>query len=255
MSLTIRAVGVGYVSDVPLASMTYGHGWGETIDAAMIMFIIEGGSSPIVVDTGTLDEKFTWKHHHQKLSRPASAEPRAALASAGYDPSDVSIVVNTHLHWDHCSNNDMFTAARFVVQRREVEYADDPLPIHRRGYEKIPGVTPPWISTRHRIEQVDGDQEIAEGVRVVSLPGHTPGSQGVLVDTAQGPFLIAGDTVDLHANWDGTDSLAHVPSSIYSDIFAYYESFEKIESLGCTVIPSHDPKVLQAETFGQPRSF
>jgi len=250
MSLTIRPLGVGRVSGVPLASMTHGHGWNETIEAGMIMFLIEGGPSPILVDTGTLDSEFTQTYHHQTMDRPPHAEPRAVLEAAGYDPQDVSIVINTHLHWDHCSNNEMFTKASFVVQQRELAYAVDPLPIHRLGYEKIPGIVPPWMSTFGRIESVSGDQQIAEGVKVIALPGHTPGSQGVLVDTAEGQFLLAGDTVDLHANWEGSSRLAHIPSSIHTNLFEYYDSFAKIEDLGCTVIPSHDLGVLETETFG-----
>jgi N-acyl homoserine lactone hydrolase len=250
MSLTIRPLGVGQALDVPLASMTHGHGWGEKIDASMIMFLIEGGPSPILVDTGTLDPEFTRTHHGHHLVRTPEAEPRAILATAGYDLEDIKIVVNTHLHWDHCSNNGLFTKADFIVQKRELEYAIDPLPIHRRGYEKVPGLVPQWMSTWSRIHAVAGDEQIAEGVRVVALPGHTPGSQGVLVDTADGPHLIAGDTVDLHANWNGSPSLSHIPSSIHTNLFEYYESFQKIEDLGCTVIPSHDPAVLANETFG-----
>lgn len=250
MSLTIRPLGVGDVSGVPLASMTFGRGWGEVIDAAMIMFLIEGGPSPILVDTGTFDSEFTKTYHHQNLSRPPELEPRAVLNAAGYDPSDVSIVINTHLHWDHCSNNEMFTNASFVVQQRELQYAVDPLPVHRRGYEKLPGIRPPWMSTWDRIETIKGDQQIAEGVRAISLPGHTPGSQGVLVDTAAGQFLLAGDTVDLHANWEGAPDLAHIPSSIQSNLFEYYESFDKIDDLKCSVIPSHDPTVLSTTVYG-----
>jgi len=250
MSLIIRALGVGQVLDVPLASLTHGQGWGETVEAAMIMFVIEGGSSPILVDTGTASPEATEAYHHHRIVRPAEADPRAVLARAGYEPQDFEIVVNTHLHWDHCANNHLFTRARFVVQQRELAYAVDPLPMHRRAYEKLPGLQAPWMATWDRIETVSGDQRIAEGVSVVALPGHSPGSQGVLVETAAGPYLIAGDTLDLYANWEGTSSVRHIPSGIHTDLFEYTESFAKIEDLDCEVIPSHDPKVLVTGTFG-----
>lgn len=250
MTLTIRALGVGQILDVPLASLTHGHGWGEFVEASMIMFVIEGGPSPILVDTGTGTPEFSLTHHGHRIVRPPESEPRAVLAAAGYEPEDFEIVVNTHLHWDHCSNNALFTRAEFVVQQRELQYAVDPLPLHRKAYEKLPGLQAPWMPVWDRIRTVSGDQTIAEGVRVIALPGHTPGSQGVLVETAAGPHLLAGDTIDLYANWTGTPTVAHIPSGVQTNLFEYTESFAKIEALGCTVIPSHDPQVLATGTFG-----
>jgi len=248
--LTIRPLGVGTATGVPLASLVYGRGWGEFVDAAMLMFLIEGGPAPILVDTGTPGPELTARHHRVQLERAADAEPRAVLAAAGYDPADIPIVVNTHLHWDHCANNGLFSRATFVVQERELAYASDPLPLHRRSYDRGPGSTPPWMAVHARIETVSGDCRIAEGVTVISLPGHTPGSQGVLVETAAGPYLIAGDTVDLYANWHGTSTGDHLPSSVFFSMLDVHESFEKIDALDCTVIPSHDPLVLRTEVFG-----
>jgi N-acyl homoserine lactone hydrolase len=85
---------------------------------------------------------------------------------------------------------------------------------------------------------------------VVSLPGHTPGSQGVLVETDAGPFLLAGDTVDTYENWEGNSQVEHIPSGIHTDLFQYFDSFRKIEHLGCEVIPSHDAAVLERGPFG-----
>jgi N-acyl homoserine lactone hydrolase len=104
----------------------------------------------------------------------------------------VPIVVNTHLHWDHCSNNDLFPTARVMVQRRELDYAPRPVRWHSLTYEAGLSVEPAWTRVRHQLHPVDGDVEIAPGVSVVALPGHTPGSQGVLVEGADRRYLIAG---------------------------------------------------------------
>ena len=85
---------------------------------------------------------------------------------------------------------------------------------------------------------------------MVSLPGHTPGSQGVLVDTDAGRFLLAGDTIDTYENWEGNEHTDHIPSGVHTDLFQYFDSFRRIEELDCEVIPSHDGAVLERGPFG-----
>jgi len=79
---------------------------------------------------------------------------------------------------------------------------------------------------------VDGDAEIAPGVSVVQLAGHSPGSQGVLVDGAV-PYLIAGDAVNTYADWEGNEASRICPPGVNTSLLDCYASFEKIEHLGC----------------------
>jgi N-acyl homoserine lactone hydrolase len=249
MALRIQALHVGTLTDHPKPFVTFGRGNGETVDIAIIMFLITGGEHPIVVDTGTADPDQTRTRHGFPLVRPVEQEPLAALAAAGVDPDEVTIVVNTHLHWDHCSNNDLFPNARILVQEAELKYAVDPLPTNRWTYERRPGLEPCWMKGFDRIETVSGDVDIAPGVRLVHLPGHSPGSQGVVVEAENERYLIAGDCVTYHDNWDGDERLAHIPSGGLTNMHDFMESFDRIEALGCTVIPSHDPRVVHRGVF------
>lgn len=249
MALKIQALHVGTLKDFPTAAITYQRGFGHTHDVAMIMFLVTGGEHPVIVDTGTGDPEFTAKHHGYDLVRPPEQEPRAVLERVGVDPAEVGTVINTHLHWDHCSNNDMFSNARIVVQKMELQYAVDPLEPHLAAFERVPGILPPWVRAMDRITTVRGDVEIMPGLSVVHLPGHTPGSQGVLVQGKESRYLLAGDCVDTHANWAGDDRLSHIPSGAFTDLHAYMDSFSKIERLDCVVIPSHDLQVLEEGTF------
>ena len=80
------------------------------------------------------------------------------------------------------------------MQSEEVRAAVDPIPTQRLAYEVgIPGLRPPWLEVFDRLEVVRGDLEVAGGVRVLLLPGPTPGLQGVLVETGTGRHLIASD--------------------------------------------------------------
>jgi glyoxylase-like metal-dependent hydrolase (beta-lactamase superfamily II) len=249
MALSIRALGMGRLVGLHKPAITYMRHWGDTHTSPLIMFVIEGGAHPVVVDTGPLDPEHVWQHHRYRMEQSAAERPANVLAAAGIDPLSVRWVVNTHLHWDHSSNNDLFPNARVVVQQRELDYAREPLQWHRVAFEHLPEITAPWRKAEDRIEAVDGDRELVPGVSVVALPGHTPGSQGVLVQAAERKYLIAGDCVDTYENWDGDEAASHIPSGLYTNLHEYDASFTKIESLDCEVIPSHDAEVLERGTF------
>ena len=106
-----------------------------------------------------------------------------ALAEHDLSPADVKIVINTHLHFDHCGQNAVFKHAPFYVQRGELERA-------RRQEKK----TAEWFDfAGARFELIDGDAEIADGVRVVATPGHTSGHQCVVVEVKGESSLMIGD--------------------------------------------------------------
>jgi glyoxylase-like metal-dependent hydrolase (beta-lactamase superfamily II) len=249
VNLSITAVSVGRVFELPMPSFTYLRGWGQTLDLPLIMYVIQGGERPIVVDTGA-DLASAWDRHEIRMEQAPDEQPLAALRSVGVDPDDVSIVVNTHLHWDHSSNNHLFPNAEILVQRQEIDYALAPVPWHRQQFEAQSPLPAAWERAKDRIRAIDGDTPVAPSIAVVSLPGHTPGSQGVLVESTSGTrYLIAGDCIYLHENWEGDESVDHIPVGLFTDLIAYDASLRKIESLECEVIPSHDFRVLQRRTF------
>jgi glyoxylase-like metal-dependent hydrolase (beta-lactamase superfamily II) len=250
VGLTIHALPAGVIRNFPKPAITYHRGWDERIDTPQIIFVILGGENPVVVDTGTPPPDFVRKHHGYDFHRPEHEEPAKVLAGIGVEPGDVRTVINTHLHWDHCGSNDLFTEARFFLQRDELHYAVDPAAPNRVAFERVPGLTPPWMPVLGRIETVTGQVEVEPGITLVPLPGHTPGSQGVLVQTDSGPYLLAGDCIDTYENWRGDGSLDHIPSGSFTNLLDYMDSFRRMEALGAEVIPSHDPLVLQQKVFG-----
>lgn len=249
MSLKIHALHLGTLVGIEKAALTYQRGYDQRVDAPIIMFVITGGDSPVVVDTGTDTPGAALRLHGRAVARTADQEPLAALASIDVDPADVRTVINTHLHWDHCSNNDLFPNARIVVQKSELEYAIDPLLPNRKTYELQPGALPRWVAALDRIETVSGDVDLLPGIRLVHLPGHSPGSQGVLVSTGSTTHLIAGDCVSVYENWEGDGHIAHVPTGGLTNMHEYMDSFAKIERLEAAVIPSHDMRVVEQRVF------
>ncbi|WP_242888663.1 N-acyl homoserine lactonase family protein [Actinomadura litoris] len=240
---------VGRSRDVPLPAAVYGSASDETIDIIMFMFVIESAGTRVIVDTGTLAPEYVRRHHAYDFARDPEETPETVLRQAGIEPDDIDYVVNTHLHWDHCSNNALFRNARVLVNRRELEYAINPLPIHERAYEKLPGLQAPWMSAWDRTEAITGEQRICPGVTVVPMPGHTPGSQGVLVEADNGRYLLAGDAIGVYENWDSGDWRQSVAPTIHTNLIECYETFEYVAALDCEVIPSHDHRALTSPLF------
>ena len=251
MGLQILALPSGVVPQAHQAAITYQRGWGKYQRLPMIMFVITGGEYPIVVDSGTPQQDFVRDYFKYTSFEKSEAEaPVTVLEKAGIDPAGVRQVAFTHLHWDHCSNLELFPNATFTVQDTELRYAVKPIPLHNRAYQHLPGTQPPWLSVLNRVNAVQGTVEIAPGVSTVLLPGHTPGSQGVLVETDAGRYLIAGDNLDSYDNWAGDASTPHIPSGAFSNLIEYTESFNKMDALECEPIPSHDQRVLDTKVFG-----
>ena len=121
-----------------------------------------------------------------------------AMADHDLSPADVRIVINSHLHFDHCGQNAVFKHAPFHIQRSELARA--------RRQEKT---TSEWFDfAGAKFELLDGDAEIAEGVRVVATPGHTVGHQSVIVDMPGGAAVMIGDaayTSEIYREAAGAD--------------------------------------------------
>jgi glyoxylase-like metal-dependent hydrolase (beta-lactamase superfamily II) len=208
------------------------------------VFVIEGPGGPVVVDTGAPGAAEVLHRQGLDVSRPPEQEPEAALARAGVDAAQVERVVLTHLHWDHCGNGDLFPQAEFFVQRSELQYAVAPAPADRGVYDAAGLGRPLWLDIFERMAVVEGDHHLAPGLDLLHVPGHTPGSQAVLVDGEDGQVLVAGDTVPTYAHWRGDAHRRHLLNDVQTDAEAFERSLDRIDRLGCEVLPSHDLDIL-----------
>jgi N-acyl homoserine lactone hydrolase len=115
----------------------------------------------------------------------------ARLASLGIRPDDVTIVVNSHLHFDHAGNNGAFPKATFLVQSEHLAFA--------KGKPNFPGVY--WDIPELTYIPVAGRTRVARGVEVVPTPGHAPGHQSLVVDLAKtGRVVLCGDAAFTREN-------------------------------------------------------
>jgi N-acyl homoserine lactone hydrolase len=123
----------------------------------------------------------------------ADMDPRIQpLSEQDFDLDGVDIVVNTHLHFDHCGGNHLFAGKPFYVQRRELEDA-------RGGnYTIQEWVDPPGVE----YVPIDGEHELLPGIRLVPAPGHSDGMQVVVVETGDFPVVVGGDVAVSFAELD-----------------------------------------------------
>ncbi len=170
------------------------------------------GQSPahrVLVDCGFKSAQSMTGSQFQSVEMPA-----VVLAKVGLRPSDIDVLVLTHLHFDHAGNFDAFPNARIVVQRSEYERwraVIDALPDRSAGKRmwELSSMDVDMLDqfsaavAAGRIELIDGDTEVAPGVTCrLAADSHTFGSQWVEVETAAGPHVIAGDCVYWYANME-----------------------------------------------------
>lgn len=223
-------------------------GGDEPIDVPVLVFLLERDGTRLLVDSGCADPATT--DAHQPFERPADQHVPAVLAARGIEPSSIDAVVTTHLHWDHASGNALFPDSELFVQRTELEYAKAPIQWHAESYEiHNPQRDAEWALDRYTT--VEDGAVIADGVSVLLTPGHTPGIQAVLVETAAGLVVLPGDNVPTYDNWAGRPpEWTHIAATNHYDLGAYEASLRRLEETRGQIIPSHDFRVLEVATYG-----
>jgi Zn-dependent hydrolases, including glyoxylases len=213
-----------------------------------IAFLLKNESKTILVDTGPGAKSRAPQYYIAEEKREHLLADE--LARVGVDPAAIDTVILTHLHNDHVGGAYIFPNATFYVQEVELKEAVWPTIRFQRPYYDINlrGKRPSWTEILDRMEVLKGDADIVPAVSVVLLPGHTPGMQGVLVDTSDGKYLIASDLVPLFENWEplGQNPL---PNSNLYDLRDYYNSFDRMVAIGAKVLPGHDPKVFEYSEY------
>lgn len=169
--------------------------YGLILDARSTVTLIKCEDMNIIVDTSIPTDK---------------NEILAGLVEHGLAPVDIDLVINTHLHLDHCGNNDLFPKARFIAHLKEAPLATK------------------------RTVIINGDYELNKNIKIIETPGHTYGSISILV-SAQRKFVIAGDALPLKDNY-----LNWVPPGINIGIGIALKSMKRIVELADVVVPGHD---------------
>ncbi|MFF4349255.1 MBL fold metallo-hydrolase [Streptomyces sp. NPDC001530] len=153
-----------------------------------------------------------------------------ALAAHGLDAEDIDTVVLTHAHWDHVQNIDLFPQATLLLHPDERRYAHTP---HANDW-----ATPAWtglLLEQLPVREVTDGEEIIPGVDVIGLPGHSPGSIGVVVQTELGRATITGDA--LHFAYVARTKRNPL---VFWDADQAARSIERVLTVSDVVYPGHD---------------
>jgi len=222
---------------------TYRANFGVTINKACYAWFITGSSQKILVDTGTTAAMF----RERGANEQDLISMRDGLAKFGVAPEEIDLVILTHLHFDHIELAHIYKKAKFIVQKKELDYAYHPHPIDadlyvRSFFEDI------------NYEIIDGDKKIEPGLFVFLSPGHSPGGQSIEIKTSSGKVVIPGFccTMDTfrqteamkYRGWEVTIPLIH------QDTRETYDSVLKVKKRADIILSLHGPEYIGVGKVG-----
>ncbi|GHE13861.1 N-acyl homoserine lactonase family protein [Klenkia taihuensis] len=218
----------------------------EPHPTAYYVWLAVSGSSTVLVDAGISAD-----HAATVTGLDHRGSPVQLLGEVGVAPEDVDLVVLTHLHYDHTGTVAELPRARYVVQQEEWAYWTGPWArrITREHWLNSAADMAHLAAVGERLELVDGDRELAPGLSVHRVGGHTAGMQVVRAVTPAGAVVLASDSSHFYENVE-TDR----PGTLLHSMPGVYGAFDRVQELADPglVVPGHDPEVLQRHPAAAP---
>jgi N-acyl homoserine lactone hydrolase len=219
------------------------------------VWLVTDGRTRVLVDGGMPDIAEVTRRLKVDGSGGGHSSLRKILGAVGVEPEQINYVVVTHLHYDHGSNLDLFPDACIVIQRDELSHAADPVPTQRLFYFKEALIGLLGRKRPSKLRVIDGDLELLDGIKLLKVPGHTPGMQVPIVTTARGKVAIVSDLGDHYRNWYPADPRAtRHPLNYLADSFlpggirseserTYLDSMRRTKEAADIIIPAHDTRI------------
>jgi len=202
--------------------------------------LIEHAEGRFLIDTG-----YDYDHVMKVLpfEKPQQSKDQTipgALALLGLEPKDIDVVVNTHFHFDHCGGNKYFPDAKKICHKDEISQVFDPQPFELLGYSDLSfsaeaanarGLGDQLLETTTKanstFEGIEGDTELAKGVKLMFTPGHSIGHYSLLVEFGtRAPIMF---TVDAAYTEQSLDMLCQ--ASFHIDPVAGVNSMRRVKQL------------------------
>jgi glyoxylase-like metal-dependent hydrolase (beta-lactamase superfamily II) len=202
------------------------------------MWVARAGTRVVVVDTGFSERA------GEKRGRRLDLRPAEAVRRLGIEPDQVGEVVLTHLHFDHAGNIGDFPQAQVAVQAGELEYTTGKAMTHpalNHFFEADDVVEVVRRVHGGGVRVVEGDLELAPGLQLCLIGGHTKGLQVVRVHTARGWVVLASDALHYYANFHERN-----PFPAILDLGRMLDGYDRIGRLAASldhIVPGHDPAV------------
>lgn len=217
---------------------------GDSHDVPMpldyFVWAVVGATRSFLVDTGF--DPAQAAQRGRTITRPVEE----GLRAVGVDPAAVRDVIVTHMHYDHAGNRELFPNARYHLQDREMAFCTGRCmghPVPNQPFEPEDVTAMVRRVFAGRVAFHDGDAELAPGLSVHLVGGHTNGLQAVRVRTAAGWLVLASDASHFYANME-----QRRPFPVVYNVGDMLDGFARLHSLADAphlVVPGHDPAVLQ----------
>jgi glyoxylase-like metal-dependent hydrolase (beta-lactamase superfamily II) len=191
-------------------------------------FLVRDGVHLVLLDTGV----GVGSRLIDRLYQPRRVELSVALSDAGVSIDQITAIVNSHLHFDHCGNNSLFPGLPILVQEVELEAAKQP------NY-----TVPKWVDfPGANYTPVHGRVSISTHLELLPTPGHTPGHQSLVVHSSRGVELVIAQAAHTAKEFDGFLSGRFEVSDGHWSPESYVSSLTALQQLHPRrAFFSHDP--------------
>jgi glyoxylase-like metal-dependent hydrolase (beta-lactamase superfamily II) len=203
------------------------------------VWAIVGTAATCVVDTG-FDAAMA-----QRRGRDLLKPVGEGLRAIGIDPDKVENVIVSHLHYDHTGNYELFPRARYHLQDCEMAYATGRLMCH--AHMRVPFECDDVVAMVRkvfagRVVFHDGADELAPGLTLHRIGGHSKGLQSVRVKTRRGYVVLAADAIHLYPHLD--EGRVFPITYNVGEVLEGYETIKRLATSRQHIVPGHDPRVL-----------
>jgi glyoxylase-like metal-dependent hydrolase (beta-lactamase superfamily II) len=202
------------------------------------VWLILGGPHPILVDTGFLEDDARARGMRNYVS------PAAMVQRAGIKPADVPVALITHLHYDHWAGHTLFPSAEYWMQRDEIAFwtgSFGAAPAFRQSANVESLAHLVTLNYGNRVHALDGDHEVAPGLHLYRVGGHTAGMQIVTVKTARGTVVLTSDASHFYHNVE-TRQPVQIMTSL-PEMLTGFDTIHRLAGAEKLIVAGHDPQV------------
>jgi len=213
------------------------------IPLALRCLLIEHDDGLVLIDTGIgnkENDKFKDIYGVDNAGANGRTKLEDAIAALGHTPDDIAWVINTHLHFDHAGGNTTpqglaFPRARYVVQKRELEFA-------KHTNERTAGSYLQHNFDRVPFQLIDGEKEVLPGIRCIPTPGHVPYHQSILVENGGEKACFLADLVPTSAHLPLPWIMGYDLEPLVT-LETRRRTYQRAEAEGWLLVFEHDPRV------------
>jgi len=213
------------------------------IPLALRCLLIEHDDGLVLIDTGIgnkENDKFKDIYGVDNAGANGRTKLEDAIAALGHTPDDIAWVINTHLHFDHAGGNTTpqglaFPRARYVVQKRELEFA-------KHTNERTAGSYLQHNFDRVPFQLIEGEKEVLPGIRCIPTPGHVPYHQSILVENGGEKACFLADLVPTSAHLPLPWIMGYDLEPLVT-LETRRRTYQRAEAEGWLLVFEHDPRV------------